>query len=90
MNEPVPEDIDDAQSDREVAEIAARLTRDRPAPGATLRREVRAFLDAVDASGLVIARPRRLWLRVGVCASAGCALLGLVAAGVGGWGPFVG
>ena len=90
MNESGPGDSDDAQSDREVADFSARLTRDRPAPGATLRREVRAFLDAVDASGLLIARPRRLWLRVGVCAIAGAALLALVAAGLGGWGPFAG
>jgi hypothetical protein len=90
MNEPAHDDTDDAQSDRDVAEIAARLTQDRPAPGATLRREVRAFLDAVDASGLLIARPRRLWLRVGVCAGVGSGLLALVALGVGGWGPFAG
>jgi len=90
MNEPARGDTDDAQSDRDVADVAARLTRDRLAPGATLRREVRAFLDAVDASGLLMARPRRLWLRVGVCAGAGCALLALVAAGIGGWGPFAG
>jgi hypothetical protein len=90
VNETVPGDRDDAQGDRDVAKIAARLTQDRPAPGATLRREVRAFLDAVDASGLLIARPRRLWLRVGVCAGAGCALLALVATGIGGWGPFAG
>jgi hypothetical protein len=90
VNEPLPGDTDDAQNDRDVAEVAARLTHGRPAPGAALRGEVRAFLDAIDASGLLIARPRRLWLRVVVCASAGSALLALVAAGVGGWGPFAG
>lgn len=90
MNEREPGDADDVRSDPDVAEIAAHLTQDRPAPGATLRREVRAFLDAVDASGLLIARPRRLWLRVGVYAGIGCALLALVAAGLGGWGPFAG
>lgn len=90
MNKPVPGDTGDAYGDRDLAATVARLTHDRPAPGASLRREVRSFLDAVDASGLLTARPRRLWLRVGVCAGAGCGLLALVAAGIGGWGPFAG
>jgi len=90
VSKPLPGDTGDAYGDRDVAEIAAHLTHHRPAPGATLRREVRAFLDAVETSGLLTARPRRLWLRVGLCAGAGCALLALVAAGIGGWGPFAG
>jgi hypothetical protein len=90
VNGPLPGDIDDAHNGRDVAEIAARLTHDRPAPRAALRREVRAFLDAVDASGQLVARPRRLWLRVGVCTGVGGALLALVAGGIGGWGPFAG
>jgi hypothetical protein len=90
VSERVHGDGDDAASDRDIAEVTARLEQSRPAPGAVFRGEVRAFLAAVDASGLLIARPRRLWLRVGVCASAGGALLGLVAAGIGGWGPFAG
>jgi hypothetical protein len=90
MNQPLPGDTDDGQNGRDVAEIAARLTHDRPAPRAALRREVRAFLDAVDASGLLVARPRHLWLRVAVCIGVGGALLALVAAGIGGLGPFAG
>ena len=88
MNDAVHGDTNDPQSDRDVAELAERLVRSRPAPGAALRGQLRTFLAAVDASGLLVARPQRLWLRVAVCASAGGALLGLVAAGIGGWGPF--
>jgi hypothetical protein len=90
MSDPLRGDTDDRHSDRDVAELAARLVQNRPAPGAIFRGEVRAFLAAVDASGRLVARPRRLWLRAGACLCAGGALLGLVAAGIGGWGPFAG
>ena len=88
MSDPVPGQPADAEHDPQIAEVALRLARRRPEPGAILRGQVRAFLAAVDASGLLISRPRRLWLRVGACSIAGAALLVLVAAGVGGWGPF--
>lgn len=84
----IPRDLTDAEHDPDVSALAARLAQSRPEPGAIFRGQVRAFLAAVDASGQLIARPRQLWLRVAVCAIVGAALLLLVAAGVGGWGPF--
>ena len=80
----------DPEDDPEVAHVAGRLVHGRPAPGAGLRGQVRAFLAAVEAGGLLVARPPRLWLRVAVCGGVGAALLALVAAGVAGWGPFAG
>jgi hypothetical protein len=88
MSEPTRGEPGDGENDPGTAQLARRLARNRPEPGASFRGQMRAFLAAVDASGLLISRPRQLWLRVGVCVVAGAALLALVAAGVGGWGPF--
>jgi hypothetical protein len=76
------------EEDPELASLAVALVRDRPEPGSGLRGHVRAFLEAADVSGLLIARPGRLWLRVAALAIVGVALLALVAAGVAGSGPF--
>jgi len=87
MSERVP-DPHEADGDPAIAELADRLWRSRPEPGARLRTRVRTFLSAADASGLLISRPRHLWLRVAACMTAGSLLLALVAAGVGHWGLF--
>jgi hypothetical protein len=79
---------DESPDDRRLERVAQRLTEDRPQPGAALRGQVRALLAAVDASGQLVPRPRRLWLRVAAFAIAGAVALALVAAGVAGAGPF--
>jgi hypothetical protein len=83
-------EADSGSDNDDVLKLADHLESNRPAPGAALRGEVRAFLAAAEASGLLVARPLRLWLRVAACAGTGAILLALVAAGVGGWGPFGG
>jgi len=79
---------EDPERDPQTGALAVHLVAQRPEPGARLRGELRAFLAAVESSGLLVARPRHLWLRVAGCAVAGAVLLALVAAGVGGSGPF--
>jgi anti-sigma-K factor RskA len=84
------DDADLEGRNEELHEVAEQLAQSRPVPRAALRGELRAFLAAVDASGLLANRPRRLWWRVSACALAGAVLLALVAAGVAGSGPFAG
>jgi len=71
-----------------LGEVAERLAQSRPVPRAAMRGKLRAFLAAVDASGLLTPRPRRLWLWVAACTVAGAVLLAVVAAGIAGSGPF--
>lgn len=82
--------VDELERDPYVGEVAERLRHARPLPGAPLRAQTRAFLEAVEASGLPASRPRQLWMRAGACALLGAIVLAIVAAGLGGWGPFAG
>jgi hypothetical protein len=88
QRDPHPESETYLEYDPTVADMAQRLSCDRLEPAAPFRGQIGRFLAAVDASGLLAARPRRLWLRVGSCAFGGCLALGFVAAGMAGWGPF--
>jgi hypothetical protein len=81
----------DGGLDREITEpertdlalLADWLFDSRPYPPFGLRDRVRSVMPRRDP----IARPRRLWLRVAVLATAGAVLLLVVAAGLVGSGP---
>jgi hypothetical protein len=66
--------------------LAERLAHERPPPRAGFRAELQAWLRGLARSGAP--RPRWLWQRVVVLALSGAGLLGLVALGVAGAGPF--
>lgn len=63
--------------------LADRLRRERPAPAAGFRGDLRRWVRDQHAPG----RPERLWLAVAGCVSAGLLLLFVALLGLGGAGP---
>jgi hypothetical protein len=68
--------------------VAAHLRRERPAPRAGFRADLRAHLAALVSGGCERSRPPWLWQRVVSLALCGGVLLGLVGIGLAGAGPF--
>ena len=68
--------------------VAGRLTRERPAPRAGFRAELRTHLRTLAVAGAERSRPVRLWQRAAGLALCGVVLLGLVGIGLVGAGPF--
>jgi hypothetical protein len=76
----------DDRLDPELAQLATRLQRERPVPGAAFRGDLRRTL----LSRRVARRPARLWLRVAASSGSGLVLLAVAALGVLGAGPLAG
>ena len=94
MSDPHPLSQDDLDSNVDavervkLAEVAARLIQERPAPRAGFRAELRAHLRDLADRGTLRSRPAWLWRRVAVLVLSGGGLFGLVGLGLAGVGPF--
>jgi hypothetical protein len=85
------DDLEPGISAREralLAEVAARLVHERPAPRAGFRAQLRAELRGLVEHGPMRSRPAWLWRRVAILSVSGTGLLGLVGLGLAGTGPF--
>jgi hypothetical protein len=78
----------DAEERAKLAEVAARLMHERPAPRAAFRAELRAHLGQLADRGPLRSRPDWLWRRVTFLVLSGGGLFGLVGLGLAGVGPF--
>jgi hypothetical protein len=89
---PISQDDFDSSIDTDerakLAEVAARLMHERPAPRAAFRAELRAHLSQLADRGAVRSRPAWLWRRVTLLVLSGGGLFGLVGLGLAGVGPF--
>ena len=86
-----PDDYDPSVGPDErakLAEVAARLMHERPAPRAAFRAELRAHLGQLTDRGPLRSRPAWLWRRVTLLVLSGGGLFGLVGLGLAGVGPF--
>jgi hypothetical protein len=71
-----------------LAEVAARLMHERPAPRAGFRAQLRSDLRQLAERRSLRSRPAWLWQRVALLTVSGAGLLGLVGLGLAGAGPF--
>ena len=86
-----PDDLDPSVCGDEqaaLADVAARLTHERPAPRAGFRADLRSHLRDLGSTGRHDPRPGWLWQRVAALSVCGAGLLALVGIGLSGAGPF--